>query len=183
MRVTTADRLMTGRSGGFGYHWQAMPISVGDRIPDAPLTAVTAAGPIQTTSREVFDGKKVVLFSVPGAFTPTCNNQHLPGYLAQHDALKAKGVSTIACLAVNDVHVVTAWAKANSVGDRILMIADGNGDFARALGFDTDLSKFNMGTRARRASLIAEDGVVKELNLEAPGKLEVSTADATLCQL
>jgi len=160
-----------------------MPISAGDRIPDAPLTAVTAAGPIQTTSREVFDGKKVVLFSVPGAFTPTCNNQHLPGYLAQHDALKAKGVATIACLAVNDVHVVTAWAKANGVGDRILMIADGNGDFARALGFDTDLSKFNMGTRARRASLIAEDGVVKELNLEAPGKLEVSTADATLCQL
>jgi peroxiredoxin len=120
---------------------------------------------------------------VPGAFTPTCNNQHLPGYLTQHDALKAKGVATIACLAVNDVHVVTAWAKANGVGDRILMIADGNGDFARALGFDTDLSKFNMGTRARRASLIAEDGVVKELNLEAPGKLEVSTADATLCQL
>jgi glutaredoxin/glutathione-dependent peroxiredoxin len=160
-----------------------MPISVGDRIPDAPLTAVTAAGPIQTTSREVFDGKKVVLFSVPGAFTPTCNNQHLPGYLAQHDALMAKGVATIACLAVNDVHVVSAWAMASDVGDRILMIADGNGDFARALGFDTDLSKFNMGVRARRASLIAEDGVVKELNLEAPGKLEVSTADATLCQL
>jgi peroxiredoxin len=160
-----------------------MPISVGDRLPDAPLTAVTAAGATQTTSREVFDGKKVVLFAVPGAFTPTCNNQHLPGYLAQHDALKAKGVSTIVCLAVNDVHVVTAWAKANAVGDRILMLADGNGDFARALGLDADLSKFNMGTRARRASMIVEDGVVKELNLEVPGTLEVSTAEATLCQL
>src|SRR3954471_18853949 len=134
-----------------------MPISVGDRIPEAPLTAVTAAGPIQTTSRDVFGGKKVVFFSVPGAFTPTCNNQHLPGYLKQHDALKAKGVDTIVCLAVNDVHVVTAWAKASGVDDRILMIADGNGDFARALGFDVDLSQFNMGPRARRASLIAED--------------------------
>ena len=160
-----------------------MSISVGQRIPDAPLTAATAAGPVQTTSREVFDGKKVVLFSVPGAFTPTCNNKHLPGYLAQYDALKAKGVATIACLAVNDVHVMTAWAKANDVGDRILMLADGNGDFAKALGLDTDLAKFGMGTRARRASMVVENGVVKELNLEEPGKLEVSTAEATLCQL
>jgi peroxiredoxin len=160
-----------------------MPISTGQRIPDATLTAVTAAGPVQTTSREVFDGKKVVLFSVPGAFTPTCNNKHLPGYLAQHDALKAKGVATIACLAVNDAHVVSAWAKANEVGDRILMLADGNGEFAKALGLDTDLSKFGMGTRARRASMVVENGVVKELNLEEPGKLEVSTAEATLCQL
>jgi peroxiredoxin len=160
-----------------------MSISVGARIPDAAVTAVTAAGPVQTTSREIFDGKKVVLFSVPGAFTPTCNNKHLPGYLAQHDALKAKGVASIVCLAVNDVHVVTAWAKANDVGDKVLMIADGNGEFAKALGLDADMSKFNMGTRARRASLIAEDGIVKELNLEVPGTLQVSTAEATLCQL
>ena len=160
-----------------------MAIKVGDRVPNGTFTVMTGDGPKPKTTDELFKGKKVVLFSVPGAFTPTCNNQHLPGYLAQHDALKAKGVATIACLAVNDVHVVTAWAKASGVGDHILMIADGNGDFARALGFDVDLSKFNMGTRARRASLIAEDGVVKELNLEAPGKLEVSTADATLCQL
>jgi glutaredoxin/glutathione-dependent peroxiredoxin len=160
-----------------------MPISVGDRIPDAPLNVVTPAGPAQTTSREMFDGKKVVLFSVPGAFTPTCSNQHLPGYLAQHDALKAKGVATIVCLAVNDVHVMTAWAKANDVGDRIVMIADGNADFARALGIDADSSKFNMGTRARRSSMVVEDGVVKELNLDAPGKFEVSSAEATLCQL
>ena len=160
-----------------------MPISAGDRIPDAPLTAVTAAGPTQTTSREVFDGKKVVFFSVPGAFTPTCHNQHLPGYLAQHDALKAKGVATIVCLAVNDVHVVSAWAKAAGVGDRVLMLADGNGDFARALGLDSDLTKFNMGTRARRSSLVVDNGIVKDVNLEVPGKLEVSTAEATLCQL
>jgi peroxiredoxin len=160
-----------------------MPISVGDRIPDAPLTAVTAGGPIQTTSRELFDGKKVVFFSVPGAFTPTCHNQHLPGYLAQHDALKAKGVDSIVCLAVNDVHVVGAWARASDVGDRIVMLADGNADFARALGIDADSSRFNMGTRARRSSMIVEDGVVKELNLEVPGTLEVSTAEATLCQL
>jgi peroxiredoxin len=160
-----------------------MPISVGDRIPDAPLTAVTAAGPIETTSRELFDGKRVVFFSVPGAFTPTCHNKHLPGYLAQHDALKAKGVDAIVCLAVNDVHVVGAWAKANDVGDRIVMLADGNADFARALGLDADSSRFNMGTRARRSSMIVEDGVVKELNLEVPGTLEVSTAEATLCQL
>jgi glutaredoxin/glutathione-dependent peroxiredoxin len=160
-----------------------MSISVGTRIPDATVTAVTAAGPVQTTSRDIFDGKTVVLFSVPGAFTPTCNNKHLPGYLAQHDALKAKGVGTIVCLAVNDVHVVTAWAKANDVGDKVLMIADGNGEFAKTLGLDVDLSKFGMGTRARRASLIAQDGVVKEINLEAPGVLEVSTAEATLCQL
>ena len=160
-----------------------MPINVGDRIPEAPLTTITPAGPVQTTSRELFDGKKVVLFSVPGAFTPTCNNKHLPGYLAQHDALKARGVSTIACLAVNDVHVVTAWAKANDVGDRIVMIADGNGEFARALGLDADMSKFNMGTRARRSSMVVDDGVVREMNLEVPGQLEVSTAEATLCQL
>ncbi len=160
-----------------------MPISVGDRIPDAPLTAVTAAGPIQTTSREIFGGKTVVFFTVPGAFTPTCNNQHLPGYLAQHDAIKAKGVATIVCLAVNDVHVMTAWAKANDVGDRILMIADGNADFARALGLDNDSSKFNMGTRARRSSMVVEDGVVKEINVDGPGKFEVSSAEATLCQL
>lgn len=160
-----------------------MPISVGDRIPDASLTTVTSTGPTPTTSRELFDGKKVVLFSVPGAFTPTCSNQHLPGYLAQHDALKAKGVATIVCLAVNDVHVLGAWAKANDVGDRIVMIADGNADFARALGIDADSSKFNMGTRARRSSMIVEDGVVKELNVDAPGGFDVSAAEKTLCQL
>ena len=160
-----------------------MPISVGDRIPEAPLVTVTEAGTTETTSRELFGGKKVVLFSVPGAFTPTCHNKHLPGYLAQHDALKAKGVATIVCLAVNDVHVMTAWAKANEVGDRIVMIADGNADFARALGIDADISRFNMGTRASRSSMIVDDGIVKELNLEVPGTLEVSTAEATLCQL
>ena len=160
-----------------------MPISVGDRLPDAPLNIVTPAGPSQTTSRELFGGKKVVFFSVPGAFTPTCSNQHLPGYLAQNDALKAKGVDTIVCLAVNDVHVMGAWAKANDVGDRIVMIADGNADFAKALGLDGDSTKFNMGIRARRTSMVVEDGVVKELNVDVPGTIKVSTAEATLCQL
>jgi glutaredoxin/glutathione-dependent peroxiredoxin len=160
-----------------------MPIAVGDRIPDAPLTVVTQAETLKTTTRDVFDGKTVVLFSVPGAFTPTCHNRHLPGYLAQHDALKAKGVATIACLAVNDEHVVRAWAAANAVGDRILMLSDGNADFARTLGLDADMSKFGLGTRARRASLVVEDGVVKTINLEVPGTLEVSTAEATICQL
>jgi peroxiredoxin len=160
-----------------------MPIAVGDRIPDAPLSVVTQTETVKTTTREVFDGKTVVLFSVPGAFTPTCHNKHLPGYLAQHDALKAKGVATIACLAVNDEHVVRAWAKANDVGDRILMLSDGNADFARVLGLDADMSKFGLGTRARRSSMVVENGVVKTLNLEVPGTLEVSTADATICQL
>jgi peroxiredoxin len=160
-----------------------MPIAVGDRIPDTSLTVVTPDETVKTTTGALFGGKTVVLFSVPGAFTPTCNNKHLPGYLAQHDALKAKGVSTIACLAVNDEHVVRAWAKANDVGDRIVMLADGNGDFARTLGLAADMSKFGLGTRARRSSMVVEDGVVKSLNLETPGMLEVSTAEATLCQL
>ena len=160
-----------------------MSISVGDRIPDATLNVVTPAGATQTTSREMFGGRKVVLFSVPGAFTPTCSNKHLPGYLAQYDALKAKGVDAVACLAVNDVHVLAAWAKANEVGDRIVMIADGNADFARALGIDADSSKFNMGTRARRSSMVIDDGVVNELNLDAPGGFDVSSAEKTLCQL
>ena len=160
-----------------------MPIAAGDRMPDAPLSVVTPSETVKTTTRDVFDGKTVVLFSVPGAFTPTCHKKHLPGYLAQYDALKAKGVSTIACLAVNDEHVVRAWAAANDVGDRILMLADGNGDFAKALGLEADLSKFGLGTRARRASLVVENGVVKSINLEAPGALEVSTAESTLCQL
>jgi peroxiredoxin len=159
-----------------------MSIQVGDRIPDATFTVMTAEGPAPRTSQELFDGRKVVLFAVPGAFTPTCNNQHLPGYLAQHDAIKAKGVDLIACTAVNDVHVMNAWAKANAVGDRILMLADGNADFAKAIGLDADSSRFGMGTRSRRYSMVVDDRVVKELNVDAPGKLEVSTAER-VCQL
>jgi peroxiredoxin len=144
---------------------------------------MTDGGSAPRTTGEVFDGRRVLLFAVPGAFTPTCNNRHLPGYLASHDAIKAKGIDTIACTAVNDVHVVNAWAKANDVGDRILMLADGNGAFARAVGLDLDLTKFGMGVRSSRYSMIVENGVVKELNVEKPGQLEVSTAEATMCQL
>ncbi len=160
----------------------SMSIQVGDRIPDATFTVMTAEGPAARTSQEVFGGKKVVLFAVPGAFTPTCNNQHLPGYLAHHGAIKARGVDVIACTAVNDVHVMHAWSKANGVGDRILMLADGNAEFARALGLESDSSRFGMGTRSRRYSMVVEDRVVRELNVDAPGKLDVSAADK-VCQL
>jgi peroxiredoxin len=131
----------------------------------------------------LFAGKKVVLFAVPGAFTPTCSKQHLPGYLAQHDAIKAKGVDTIACLAVNDVFVMDEWARANGVGDRIVMLADGNGAYAKALGLEFDLSGFGMGTRSRRFSMVVDNGVVKELNVESGAGVSVSGAEATACQI
>jgi glutaredoxin/glutathione-dependent peroxiredoxin len=160
-----------------------MAIQVGDRIPDATLTSVTASGSAPMTTQELFGGKKVVLFAVPGAFTPVCNNQHLPGYLSQAEAIKAKGVDTIACLAVNDKFVLEAWGKANAALDRILFLSDGNGDFSKALGLEVDLRTFGMGVRSQRYSMVVENGVVKELNVEQPGKLEVSTADKTICQL
>jgi peroxiredoxin len=144
---------------------------------------MTADGPAQKTTSEIFNGRTVLLFAVPGAFTPTCHQKHLPGYLAEHDAIKAKGVDTIACVAVNDVHVMNAWANANEVGDRILMLADGNAEFARAVGLDVDLTRFGMGVRSSRYSMVVVNGVVKDLNVEQPGKLEVSTAANTLCQL
>src|SRR5262245_39329391 len=122
-----------------------MSIRVGDHLPEATFNVPTAEGAGTKTTAEVFDGRRVLLFAVPGAFTPTCHNKHLPGYLASHDAIKAKGVDLIACTAVNDVHVMGAWAKANDVGNRILMLADGNGAFARAVGLEIDLSKFGMG--------------------------------------
>jgi glutaredoxin/glutathione-dependent peroxiredoxin len=160
-----------------------MPIQIGNALPDVTFTTMTASGPAPRSTADVFAGKKVVLFAVPGAFTPTCHQKHLPGYLAQHDAITAKGVDTIACVAVNDVFVLDAWARANDVGDRILMLSDGNGEFARQLGLEQDLSRFGMGKRSQRYSMVVEDGVVRELNVEAPGELKVSTADATVSQL
>jgi peroxiredoxin len=160
-----------------------MAIHVGDRIPDATLTGVTSAGSVPMTTKELFEGKKVVLFAVPGAFTPTCSNQHLPGYVSQADAIKAKGVDTIACLAVNDKFVLDAWAKANGALDRILFLSDGNADFSKLIGLEVDLGKFGMGVRSQRYSMVVDNGVVTELNVEQPGKLEVSSADATICQL
>jgi peroxiredoxin len=160
-----------------------MSIRTGDPVPDATFTVMTADGPAPKKTSEIFNGRTVLLFAVPGAFTPTCHQKHLPGYLAEHDAIKAKGVDTIACVAVNDVFVMDAWAKANEVGDRILMLADGNAEFAKAVGLDVDLGRFGLGVRSNRYSMVVVNGVVRGLNIEQPGQLEVSTAANALCQL
>lgn len=160
-----------------------MSIQVGDRLPEATFTTMTAEGPKPLTTAEVFAGKKVVLFSVPGAFTPTCSKQHLPGYVKQADDLKAKGVAAIACLAVNDVFVMDAWAKSQGADGKVLMLADGNAAFTKEIGLELDASKYGMGTRSQRFSMIVDDGVVSTLNIEAPGKFEVSSCEATARQL
>ncbi|RME63548.1 MAG: peroxiredoxin [Alphaproteobacteria bacterium] len=160
-----------------------MTIKTGDKIPSATLHKMTADGPAPITTDEVFKGKTVALFSVPGAFTPTCSAKHLPGFVAKADELKAKGVDTIVCLAVNDVFVMDAWGKNQGVGDKILMLADGNGTFTKALGLELDGSKFGLGTRGQRFSMIVKDGVVKTLNIEAPGEFKISSAEHMLSQL
>jgi peroxiredoxin len=160
-----------------------MTIKAGDRIPSATLKHMTKDGPANVTTDEIFKGKTVVLFSVPGAFTPTCHAKHLPGFVQQFDKLKAKGIDTVACLAVNDVFVMDAWAKASSVGDKILMLADGNADFTRALGLELDASGFGMGTRGKRFALVAKDGVVTHVNVESAGEFRVSAAEFVLGQL
>src|SRR3970040_1616501 len=141
-----------------------MTIKVGDTVPQGKFTVMGANGPEPLASDDLFRGKKVVLFSVPGAFTPTCSAKHLPGYVEQAAKIKALGVDTIACLAVNDVFVMSAWGKAGNVGDRIVMLADGNGDYTRALGLELDATGFGMGRRGKRFSMIVDDGVVRELN-------------------
>lgn len=160
-----------------------MTIKVGDKLPGGEFTVMGANGPEKLTADALFNGKKVVLFSVPGAFTPTCSAKHLPGYVDHAGDLMAKGVDTIACLAVNDVFVMSAWSKAGNAGDKVLMLADGNGEYARALGLELDASGFGMGTRSQRFSLIAEDGVVVHLNVEPPGQFGVSSAETALEQL
>jgi glutaredoxin/glutathione-dependent peroxiredoxin len=157
-----------------------MTIQVGDRLPQATFMTPTAEGPAPISTDEVFKGKRVALFAVPGAFTPTCSAKHLPGFKEQADALKAKGVDTIACVSVNDVFVMKAWAKDQGIGDEILMLADGNGDFTKALGLELNATKFGMGSRSQRYSLIANDGVVEMLNIEAAGEFRVSSADYLL---
>ena len=159
-----------------------MTIAVGDKLPDVTLVKATADGPEKVQSADYFAGRKVALFSVPGAFTPTCSARHLPGYVEKADDLKAKGVDEIACTAVNDAFVMGAWKSANSA-DAVTMLADGNGDFAEALGLTMDGSGFGMGKRAQRYSMVVEDGVVKELNVEAPGDFSVSSADHMLGQM
>lgn len=157
-----------------------MTIKVGDRLPDATFTTPTSEGPRPVTTTDVFGGRKVALFAVPGAFTPTCSARHLPSYKDRAEELKAKGVEAIACLSVNDVFVMGAWARDQGVEGSITMLADGNGDFARAIGLELDGTKFGMGIRAQRFSLVAEDGVVTHLFVEAPAEYKVSSAEHML---
>jgi peroxiredoxin len=160
-----------------------MTINVGDRVPSGTLKQMTKDGPSNVTTDQLFAGKTVVLFSVPGAFTPTCHAKHLPGFVEKYDQFKAKGVDTVACLAVNDVFVMDAWGKASGVGEKIAMLADGNAEFTKALGLELDASGFGMGTRGKRFALVVKDGVVKQLNVESAGEFRVSAADHVLGQL
>ena len=160
-----------------------MTINVGDRVPSGTLKQMTKDGPANVTTDQLFAGKTVVLFSVPGAFTPTCHAKHLPGFVEKYDQLRAKGVDTVACLAVNDVFVMDAWGKASGVGEKIVMLADGNAEFTKALGLELDASGFGMGTRGKRFAMVVKDGVVKHLNVESAGEFRVSAADYVLGQL
>jgi peroxiredoxin len=160
-----------------------MTIKIGDRLPAGMFKTMGASGPQEITSAQVFDGKRVLLFSVPGAFTPTCSAKHLPGYVGQSDELKKHGIDTVACTAVNDVFVLDAWGKANKADGKVLMLADGNGDYVRALGLELDLTGAMLGHRGRRFALVAKDGVVEQLNVENGGELKVSGAEQMLCQL
>jgi len=159
-----------------------MTIAVGDRLPDVPLAIATPEGPQPTTSGEYFKGKKVALFAVPGAFTPTCSARHLPSFVDKAQELKSKGIDEIACISVNDPFVMGAWGQRDGSED-ITMIADGNGDFAEATGLVMDGSKYGMGQRSQRYSMIVRDGVVERLNVEAPGEYRASSAEYMLDQL
>jgi peroxiredoxin len=159
-----------------------MTIKVGDRLPDVPLSVATAEGPKPTTSGEFFSGKRVALFAVPGAFTPTCSARHLPSYVDKAEELKRNGIDEIACIAVNDPFVMAAWGDRDGSGD-ITMLADGNGAFADAIGLTMDGSKFGLGKRSQRYSMIVNDGVVERLNVEEPGEYRASSAEHMLDQL
>jgi peroxiredoxin len=159
-----------------------MSISNGEQMPAGSFAIMTADGPGKISTDELFAGKKVVLFSVPGAFTPTCSMKHLPGFVENAAALSANGVDTIACMAVNDVFVMDAWGKDQSVGDKVQMLADGNAEYSTALGLDLDASGFGMGTRGQRFSIIVDDGVATQVNIEGPGEFKVSTAETALEQ-
>ena len=160
-----------------------MAIAVGDRIPDVKLMTRTAEGPKPVQSGDVLGKGKVVLFAVPGAFTPTCSDHHLPGFVLRAEDLKAKGVDLVACVAVNDVFVMGAWGDAQGVGDSVLMLADGNGELTSAVGLEMDGSGFGLGTRSQRYAAILQDGVVTDLFLEKGGGLDVSSADSVLAAL
>jgi peroxiredoxin len=160
-----------------------MTIQAGEKMPSGVFGVMTDAGPGAISTEELFAGKKVVLVSVPGAFTPTCSASHLPGFVNQADALLAKGVDSIACMSVNDVFVMHAWGKDQKVADKVMMLADGNGENARALDLEMDGTAFGMGTRSQRFAIIVDDGVAQHVAVEAPGKLEVSTAESILANL
>jgi len=159
-----------------------MTIQVGDKVPSANFKHMTAEGPADISSDEVFAGKKVVFIAVPGAFTPGCSMTHLPGFVVNADAIKAKGADTIACMAVNDAFVMGAWGE-NQNAEEVLMLADGNAEFTSAIGLELDASGFGMGKRAQRFGMIVEDGTVTYLGVEAPGEIKVSSAEAMLEQL
>jgi peroxiredoxin len=160
-----------------------MTIKVGDKMPAGTLTQATKDGPQKINAEDYFKGRKVVLFSVPGAFTPTCDAKHLPGFVGKAGELKAKGVDAIACLSVNDAFVMKAWGKSQNADDKVDMLADGNADYTKALGLEFDASGFGMGTRGQRFSLLVDDGVVKQVNVEAKGEFKVSSAEHMLGQL
>ena len=160
-----------------------MTIKAGDKLPEATFMTFAEDGNKPITTDEVFKGKTVALFAVPGAFTPTCSAKHLPGFVQHAAEFKAKGVDAIACTSVNDIHVMKAWAKDQGITGEVIMLADGNGAFAAAMGLDVDFSKAGMGTRSKRYSAIVKDGVVQTLNVEEPGQFEVSSADYMLGQL
>ncbi|NQV54833.1 MAG: peroxiredoxin [Rhodospirillales bacterium] len=160
-----------------------MTISVGDSIPAATLRFKDSSGVQQTSTGDLFKGKTVVMFAVPGAFTPTCSAKHLPGFVQNADAIRAKGVDAIICVSVNDPFVMSAWGDHQKVGDKVMMMADGNAEFAAAMGLDFDASGPGLGTRCRRFSMVAEDGIVKTLNIEEPGAFDISSAETILSQL
>ncbi len=160
-----------------------MTIQAGDRFPSVNFVKVTEAGPEQISSDDYFAGRRVALFSVPGAFTPTCSAKHLPGFVEKAEELKAKGIDEIACTAVNDAFVMGAWGKASGVEGKVTMLADGNGGLPKAAGLELDGSKFGMGTRGQRFSMVVNDGTIEQLNVEAPGQFEVSSAEYMLGRL
>ena len=160
-----------------------MAIKAGERMPAGKLKVMSANGPRDIGTDELFKGKKVVLFSVPGAFTPTCDARHLPGFVQLADTIRAKGVDTIACMAVNDVFVMNAWGKASGVGEKVMMLADGNGEYAKALGLELDARGFGMGMRGQRFAIVVDDGVARHVEVEEPGQFKVSSADYILGKL
>ena len=157
-----------------------MTVQVGDKAPAGRFHVINADGPGSLSTEELFSGKKVVVFSVPGAFTPTCSKEHLPGFVEQADAIKAKGVDTIACMAVNDMFVMDAWGNSAGAAGKVLMLADGNGTYAAALGLELDASGFGLGTRGQRFALVVEDGTIAQIHVEAPMEFKVSSAENIL---